>query len=139
MNLYHTDFHAWAFEQARRIRAGEAVDIENVAEELEDLGRSEQDKLESYLRVLMIHLLKWQFQPSHRSRSWELTIKEQRRRVARVLRDNPSLKSLLAESLVEAYALAILGASRETGLEETAFPAVCPYSLEQMLTEPLKP
>jgi ribosomal protein L29 len=135
MNLYETDFHAWAFEQAQKIRAGEAIDAENVAEELESLGRSEQQQLESRLTILLTHLLKWEFQPDRRSSSWKGTIKEQRHRIARLLLKMPSLQACLDESIADAYAIARISAGVETGMVEEDFPSECPYSTEQILSE----
>jgi hypothetical protein len=85
------------------------------------------------LGILLAHLLKWQYQPERRSRSWEATIKEQRRRIERVLRKNPGLKSYLDEAFENAYGDARLIAVRETGLEENTFPEDCPWTLEQTL------
>jgi len=96
------------------------------------MGASERRELGNRLAVLLAHLLKWQFQPERRGTSWRLTIKEQRQRSARVLRQNPSLKSRLAEMAADAYQDARLMAARETGCEEGGFPADCPYSLEQI-------
>lgn len=131
--LYETDYHAWTFEQARKIRAGEAIDAENVAEELEDLGRSQQQQLENRLAVLLAHLLKWEFQPDKRTASWTATIKEQRIRVNRLLKKMPSLKAHLAESITDAYAIAVTFASAETRIVEEDFPSECPYTVDQIL------
>ena len=85
MTKYETDFHQWAFEQAQRLRSGEPVDVENVAEELETLGRSEERELTNRLAVLLQHMLKCERQPERRNAGWDATIKEQRRRIARLL------------------------------------------------------
>ena len=132
---YQHDFHAWLGEQAALLRAGhlDALDALNLAEEIESMGRSERHQLENRLAVLLAHLLKWQFQPALRSRSWELTLKEQRRQVERRLRLSPSLKATLEASLQEAYQDARLLAERETGLSEDCFPPACPFSLAQTL------
>ena len=132
---YDRDFYRWAMEQANLLRSGRLteIDVEHLIEEIENMGRSEKRELESRLKVLLTHLLKWQFQPSHRERSWELTIKEQRRAIAHLLKDNPSLKSQLEEILNDAYELAILAAARETGLDEQVFPQRCPWESEQLL------
>jgi hypothetical protein len=130
---YETDFHAWAFEQARRLRAGEPIDAENIAEEMEDLGRRQQDQLLVHLDLLLTHLLKCEFQPSKHTRSWDLTIKEQRRRVSRLLTKMPSLKKTLTEAIAEAYPIAVLHASRETEIVEDDFPSECPYSEDEIL------
>ena len=135
--LYETDFHAWAFDQARRVRAGEPIDVENVAEELESLGRSEHRELESRLIILLAHRLKSEFQPAARSRSWYGTICEQQRRITRHLAKNPSLRPLVKETMLEAYPIAVIHAVRETGeLVEADLPARCPYAYEELMREP---
>ncbi|AFZ57872.1 DUF29 domain-containing protein [Anabaena cylindrica FACHB-243] len=128
------DFYAWTQEQAHLLRTGQfnQIDFHHIAEEIEDMGRSEKRELESRLEVLLMHLLKWQFQPNLRSRSWQLTIKEQRLRLEKLLAENPSLKSFLADSLDKAYQLATISAERETGL--SLFPDSCPYSLTEIFT-----
>jgi hypothetical protein len=121
---YETDFYAWTIEQAGLLRAGRLseADIENIAEEIESMGRSEKRELVNRLTVLLIHLLKWQAQPAFRGTSWRLTIAEQRTRLDEHLKDNPSLRSLLTPAIETAYRLALLGAQKETGLAEGAFP-----------------
>ena len=103
MNLttHDDDFYAWTQEQAQLLRTGKfnQIDFHYIAEEIEDMGRSEKRELESRLELLLMHLLKWQFQPNLRSRSWQLTIKEQRLRLEKLLAENPSFKSFLADSL----------------------------------------
>lgn len=139
--LYDRDFYGWANEQAALLRAGNltAADIEHIAEEIESMGRGEQQQLENRLAVLLLHLLKWQFQPNLRGNSWRLTVKEQRARIIRHLRKNPSLQSVLNETLADAYSDALIGAERETGLAETAFPAVCPWTFEQIIDQAFWP
>jgi hypothetical protein len=134
-NLYETDFYAWAMEQAALLRAGKlsAADIENIAEEIESMGKTEKRELISRLKVLLMHLLKWQFQPAGRCVSWQLTIKEQRREVADHLSDNPSLKSRLPEAIESAYSVAIIAAARETSIAEEVFPSECPWSFDQIM------
>ena len=134
-NLYDQDFYAWANEQAALLRAGQmsAADIEHIAEEIESMGKTEKRELISRLKVLLMHLLKWQFQPVGRSVSWQLTIKEQRRETARHLADNPSLKGRLSETMADAYGDAIIAAARETSLPEDVFPNECPWSFEQIM------
>jgi hypothetical protein len=133
--LYDRDFYAWANEQADLLRAGRLseADIENIAEEIESLGKSEKRELISRLTVLLVHLLKWQYQPVLRSRSWRLTLEEQRNRIEDHLVDNPSLKSSLGVTIGAAHRDAILGAARETGLERSTFPTTCPWSFEQIM------
>jgi len=132
--LYDRDFYAWANEQARLIRAGllSDLDIENLAEEVESMGRSEKRELVSRLQVLILHLLKWEFQPAMRSTSWRLTIVEQRLRLSVHLSENPSLKAQVDEIIASAYRISILGASRETGLDIKQFPAACPWTFDQI-------
>ena len=133
---YEKDVVAWANEQAALLRAGKfsALDIEHIAEEIEDVGKSEQRELASRMAVLLAHLLKWQYQPERRGSSWPRTIKEQRRAIEVTLRKTPSLKSSLRDSdwLVSAWADAISKAVAETDLEDV-FPEACPWSTEQVL------
>ncbi len=132
---YDQDFFAWTQEQSRLLRAGALaeLDVPNLVEEIESMGRSEKRELGSRLTVLMAHLLKWQFQPTLRSRSWELTLTEQRAQVDEVLEDNPSLLAQIDEILDRAYRYARIDAAKETGLTLTTFPTRCPYSLDQIL------
>lgn len=138
-DLYEQDFYAWTQEQSRLLQTGQLqlIDRQNLATEIEDMGRAEKREFESRLEVLLIHLLKWQFQPSLRSRSWQLTIKEQRLRLQRHLKQNPSLKSAIPDMFEDIYQLAIVSAERETGLD--IFPAVCPYDFDQILAESFLP
>lgn len=127
--LYQHDFYAWANQQAALLRAGQfaAADIAHIAEEIESMGKTERRELVRQLAVLLMHLLKWQYQPAGRCTSWRLTIKEQRREVIDVLADNPSLKSRWPEMVASAYDRAILAAARETSLSEQTFPVTCPW------------
>ena len=130
---YETDFYAWAMEQAALLRAGrlDAADIANIAEEIESMGRGERRELVNRLTILLLHLLKWQFQPGFRGPSWSSSIREQRIRLRSHLKDNPSLKAKLEELFAEAYELAVIGAARETGLPEIDFPKSAPYRFEE--------
>ena len=131
---YDTDFHAWANEQAALLRSGQlsAADIENIAEEIESLGKSERRELANRLTVLLKHLLKWAHQPKGRGPSWEATIKVQRNGLIRHMRDNPSLKPLLGPSIDEAHTDAVIEAAQETRLPDAMFPTTCPWSFEQI-------
>jgi hypothetical protein len=133
---YQRDFYSWLLEQARHVREGrwDAVDRENVAEEIESLGREQFNKLESALRVLILHILKWDHQPVRRSRSWALSIRQQRLEVDDVLADNPGLKPRIAEALARAYRKARLQAIKETNLKESRFPEACPYSFDDVVS-----
>ncbi|MBF0306141.1 MAG: DUF29 domain-containing protein [Alphaproteobacteria bacterium] len=133
-SLYETDFYAWANEQAALLRAGRLsqADIGHIAEEIESMGRTERRELVSRLTVLLLHLLKWQYQPTHRGASWRLTIANTRDDLADHLADNPSLKSHIGDAIVSAYRRARRQAAAETGHPENAFPEGCPYSLAQL-------
>jgi hypothetical protein len=138
---YETDFYAWAMHNSKllRERRFSEIDIENIAEEIESMGTSEKSELINRLTVLMSHLLKWEFQRERRGHSWLYTIKEQRLRIKRRLKKNPSLKSSLNESLNEAYEYALLQAVSDTGLSERTFPEECPYSLEEVFDNDFYP
>ena len=116
-------------EQARLLRAGriDAIDRENVAEEIESLGREQFNKLESALRLLLLHFLKWDHQPSLRSRSWMLSIAAQRLEIEDIIGDNPGLKPRIHEAIARAYRNARVAAARETDIELDRFPMQCPY------------
>ena len=138
---YEEDFYAWTVEQARLLRSGElsSIDVANIAEEIESLGRSDKRAIESRLTVLLMHLLKWQIQSKMRSQSWSGTILEQRRRIEKLLRESPSLRASVNEALAEAYSDAREAASNETGLPETDFPAECPFTAEQVMSRSFLP
>lgn len=132
---YEDDFHAWTKQQATLLRERRLAEIDwsNLAEEIESMGRSEKRQLESRLEILIMHILKWEYQPNRRSRSWQLTIKEQRLRLEKLLQENPSLRAKLEDSIKISYPLAVLSAEQETGLSE--FPETCPYSLTDVFTK----
>ena len=135
--LYDSDFFAWSREQAELLRAGKLAqaDIENIAEEIDSMGRTEKRELSSRLTVLLLHLLKWRYQPGKRSPSWEASIANQRDDIAEHLGDNPSLKPLLPQALATAYRKARREATGETGLPGPTFPDACPWTVEQALDE----
>ncbi len=132
-DLYESDFYAWTQRQAALIRDGDvaAVDLPNILEEIETLGRKEVSELRSRYTVFATHLLKERFQPARASRSWRSTILNQRIEIARHMKDNPSLKSKVDEILAEAYADARLIAATETGLPEETFPVEPPFDRYQ--------
>ena len=132
---YETDFYAWLHHNTQLLREGNFADLDiaNLVEELESMGRSEKREFVQRLAVLIMHLLKWQFQPQKRSRSWELTCIEQRRKLNRLLKESPSLKAKTADLLSEAYEDATLAAERETGIIYTTFPLTCPYAFEDLM------
>jgi Domain of unknown function DUF29 len=138
-SLYDTDYVAWLEEQVAHLRAGRisALDVDNVAEELESLMRSQRQQLENRLEVLILHLLKWDHQPDQRSNRWRASVAEQRARIRRLLRDSPSLKRSLEEAAREVYPEAVEQAAIETQLSETAFPSRLPYAVEQIFQRKL--
>ncbi|MEY3808072.1 MAG: hypothetical protein RI893_1048 [Pseudomonadota bacterium] len=132
---YHQDFYGWTQEQAKLLREHrlDELDLENLLEEVESMGKSEKRELESRLEVLLMHLLKWHYQPNFQGKSWELTIREQRAKSIRHLKENPSLKGQLVEIFMYAYEDARLWAARETGLSLDTFPDACPWTFEQAI------
>jgi hypothetical protein len=140
-DLYETDFFEWTRCNAALLRAGrfDQADIEHVAEEIEDMGKRERRELDSRLEVLLRHLLKWQFRPERRGRSWRVTINSQRRKLDKLLREMPSLRAALPAAIPEAYAYAVRGAADETDLPAHHFPAHCPYQINQIMDEAFFP
>ena len=132
---YDDDFFAWTQHTAALLREGRfaQVDIEHVAEEIEDMGKRDRRVVEGRLEVLLAHLLKWCYQPRRRSRSWRASIRTQRSKLGLVLRDSPSLTAQLPVLLRRSYARALALASDETGLKVERFPRDCPYTPEQIL------
>ena len=138
---YEKDIVAWANEQASFIRAGrfDLLDIEHLAEEIEDVGKSEKRELASRMALLLSHLLKWQFQSGRRGASWQRTIKEQRKAITLEIKSTPSLKVSLNDSdwLAKIWADAVAKAVDETGLD--VFPEVCTWTTEQILDQEFFP
>jgi hypothetical protein len=138
---YDTDIVAWAQEQARLLRVGrfDALDIEHIAEEIEDVGKSEQRELASRMAVLLAHLLKWQYQPERRGNSWRRTIIAQRKEIAYHLDEAPSLKSRLTDPrwLDMVWAKAVAQAVSETDLD--IFPEICPWTTAEILGQDFWP
>lgn len=134
--LYERDFYAWLQNQAALLKSGRLVelDIEHLTEEIESMGASERRELINRLRVLLIHLLKWQYQPDGRSSGWRGTIIEQRAQLETLLDQSPSLRRMVPDMLVYAYLKARLQAAEETGLALATFPEDCPYSVDQALS-----
>lgn len=137
-SVYEEDFYVWTQQQSALLREGRfnELDIANLVEEIESLGRSEKRELESRLKILLIHLLKWQFQANQHQRhgrSWLATIRNQRSELRKLTRDNPSLKASLDPIFTEAYEDARYQAEAETGLALSTFPESSPYAKEQVL------
>lgn len=138
---YDTDFHAWALHNAKLLRQGKfaELDVEHLAEELESMGKTNKRELTSRFKILLAHLLKWQYQPDYRGRSWRSSIVEQRSEISELTAENPSLKPLFDEVIADAYLKAIKFAAKETGLLVNTFPQKCPYSLEQIVDDDFYP
>lgn len=141
MGEYDRDFHAWAHTQAdaARRRAVNEIDWENLAEELRSLGSQVEWELFNRYRVLILHLLKWAYQPKGHGRSWRATIAEQRRQIARLLMKNPSLRSVESQEFADAYVDGRKGAIDETDLADAAFPVDPPFTLEQAKSDDFWP
>ena len=140
-SLHETDFYAWTQQQIHLLKeqAWQSLDVQNLVEELADLGRRERQELRNRLSVLLGHLLKWQFQPQQQSNSWLATIREQREQIVLLLDENPSLKPYSSEALNIAYKLGLNLAVRETGLPYETFPPDCLYSLESAMNKTFLP
>ena len=138
---YEEDYVAWTLEQARLLRSGafSEIDAENIAEELDDMGRSVRRELRNRFSVLIMHLLKWRYQVGFRSRSWASTIEEQRQQVKELLDESPSLRPVVTNELTRAYVAARKKAAAETGFPENTFPAKCPFTADQVLAEDFLP
>ena len=134
-DLYEEDFYEWTVRNAELLRCGRVneADLEHIAEEIEDMGKRERRELLSRLKTLIAHLLKWKVQPDRRSRSWELTIRVQRKDLTKLLFENPSLRPWLASNLAEVYEDAVVDAMTETHHPESDFPSSPPFPLEAIL------
>ncbi|WP_017326077.1 DUF29 domain-containing protein [Synechococcus sp. PCC 7336] len=134
---YDTDFNCWARETARLLREKRwhELDLEHLIEEVEDLGKSERRALSSQLERILIHLLKWQYQPQRRTDSWLDFSNDGRVQIYKILKDSPSLKTFPAIRLAEDYEDARRYAAKQTGLSIEKFPLDCPYSVEQILDD----
>lgn len=138
---YNQDFYKWAMHSAELIRERKfsEIDIEHIAEELESMGRNNKRELINQLSILMAHLLKWKYQEIRRSKSWMLTIKNQRFEIEDLLEESPSLKQEITNKFDHAYQKATLLAAAETGIEESEFPKKSPFSLDECLDESFLP
>jgi hypothetical protein len=136
---YDRDLYGWATEQAELLRSGRIAeaDAANIAEELDDAGSEQYDKLESALRLIVLHLLKWDHQAERRSRGWWATIAVQRNQVRRILRKNPGLKPRVKAATADAYEDARIEAAAQTRLAPRKLPAHCPYSWDEIVERPI--
>ena len=134
---YETDFYLWTQQQADLLRQGllSEVDTAHLVDEIEDMGGSERHALGSYLKNILMHLLKWQYQPQRRGNSWRLSIRNGRDGVDRLIEFSPSLKRKMTEQIPAEYRRARTAAADETGLPLTTFPDVCPFTVEQITSD----
>ncbi|UIE40138.1 DUF29 domain-containing protein [Leptodesmis sichuanensis] len=134
-NLYETDFYAWTLEQSKLLKEGDFkhLDIPNLVEEIESLGKQQRQELRNRLGILIGHLLKWHYQPDKRTKSWRATIREQRREILQLLKENPSLKPYLAEAIADAYESGKDLVVKETPLDYEDLPENCPYIADQLV------
>lgn len=132
---YDKDYCLWISRQTKFLQTGDfdKLDITNLVEEIESLGKSERRALESQLEILLMHILKKKYQPWMASRSWELSVKESRLRASRILKENLSLKPELEQFVKDAYQYARLEAAKETGLDEKIFPKACELTIKEIL------
>lgn len=141
--LYEQDFNLWIEEQARLLKESrfDLLDLENVIEELESMGRSDKHSLESHFDNLLMHLLKYRYQPDFRSTSWRGSIREARKQISKIMRDSPSLRPYLAQYAIipKTYKSAITQAADEAGLPASTFPPELPFTLDEMLDEEFWP
>ena len=138
--LYDQDFYAWTQQQVELLKTGQwkQVDIENLIEEIESLGKQQRQELRNRLGVLLGHLLKWRYQPEGRSKSWRATIREQRQKIQRHLKENPSLKPYLPEAIEIGYQDGLNLLDRETPIDPKQLPQVCPFSEFEIFDEPME-
>jgi hypothetical protein len=138
--LYEQDFYAWTQQQVELLRSGhlQALDIENLIEEIESLGKQQRQELRNRLGILLGHLLKWHFQPAARSRSWWGTIREQRREIQELLEDNPSLKPYLDEATTRGYQKGLDLVIKETFIPIDSLSQICPFSDFEIFEEPIE-
>ncbi|WP_250122723.1 DUF29 domain-containing protein [Chroococcidiopsis sp. CCMEE 29] len=133
--LYEQDYYLWLEQTAKQLALGRwnEVDVTNLVEEINDMGKSERRALESNLTVILLHLLKYKYQPTHRSNSWLASILEHRLRIKKQLKESPSLRPYLEKVFSECYSDAVLRAEVETGLTLTTFPEQLPLTTEEAL------
>ncbi|MBF0607701.1 MAG: DUF29 domain-containing protein [Candidatus Magnetobacterium sp. LHC-1] len=134
-DLYEVDFYQWAFHNADLLRQGRftEIDLENIVEELEGMARRDRRELFNRLAVLIMHLLKWQYQPNRRSESWITTIGNQRTEIESLLADSPSLKYNIETVISKGFIGAKLKFEVETKISASQLPKTCPYTFEQLM------
>ncbi|MCI4626421.1 MAG: DUF29 domain-containing protein [Candidatus Magnetoovum sp. WYHC-5] len=140
-SLYERDFYQWALHNAELLKQGKLaeIDIYNIAEELEDMGRNNKRELESRLAILIMHLLKWQYQAKHRCRSWITTINTQRMDIELLLKNSPSLKHKIEITIEESFVNAKRLFENETSINQNILPETCPYTFEEIINHKFRP
>jgi len=136
-SLYELDFYRWIQHQVETLRGRKfsELDLENLIEEMEAVGRSEKRSLIGSLSLVLMHLIKWQYQPDLRSKSWMFTIRNQRDEVIAILEDSPSLKSFVETAIERAWKKALIEAEKETGIENERFPPTCPWTFDEFMND----
>ena len=134
-DLHERDFYAWTQEQSSLLKSGREaeIDVEHLIQEIESMGASERRELLNRLEELLMHLLKWKYQPGLRGASWEISISKQRNGLEDLFETSPSLRPKLEEVLSKAYGRARRYATKETGLPTSNFPEICPFDSNQLL------
>ncbi|MGB3534396.1 MAG: DUF29 domain-containing protein [Microcoleaceae cyanobacterium] len=134
-SLYEKDFYLWTETHVNLLKQGKltAIDLPNLIEEIDSIGKREKRELRSRLIVLLMHLLKWKYQPHKRSESWLSTISEQRISLEELLEDSPSLQPFLIETFENCYQKVRVKAANETKMMLDVFPAKSPFSLGETL------
>jgi Domain of unknown function DUF29 len=145
-DLYDLDFFEWTQQNAEllRKRCLSEIDVENLAEEVADMGKRDRREMDSYLTRLILHMLKWQMQPALRysqsgRSSWLNSIVHSRLMLEKIFKQSPSLRRLAEESVAEVYPGAVREASVQTQIDRKNFPQNCPYSLAQLLDDDYLP
>ncbi len=140
-SLYEKDFYAWIHHNVDLLKQNKLAEIELdiLIDELESMAKRDRRELSSHFIILIAHLLKWQFQPAHRSSSWRGSIREQRIQITKQLQESPSLKNHITDAIENAYPDALDLASNETGLAMIAFPNKCPYAIKDLLDKEFYP
>jgi hypothetical protein len=138
---YNTDFYAWTQAQAAALRTKDwpAMDLDHLAEEIHSLGIADEHAITRHLQRLLLHLLKWRYQPTHRTPSWRRSIRQARDAIADRIERSPSLRDYPARRMPLAYRRARRDAAEETGLPPATFPETCPWGLDQVLDEDFWP
>lgn len=139
--LYETDFNSWIQENILLLKQSRfnEIDAGHLIAELEDMAKKDRRELMSRFVILIAHLLKWQYQPTHRGNSWRSSIDENRVQIEVLLEDVPSLKADFSEAIKEVYQKSVKLASKETGLRQSSFPTNCPYSENQLMDDDFYP